>query len=336
MNLSQKILIVLFCLAAFQTVQADWTKQNANTLAWLHDIHFFDENRGVIVGSNGTFLETEDSGINWTKRQNLTEDNIRQIYFSDAENGWLLCERDQFNRGPKSLSYLMKTSDGGANWEKIELKNAGRTRLTKIFFNRKDKGYAVGEGGAFFELQTNGTWEKSPSPIRYLLTGGAFFDDRNGVVVGAGGNVYFTEDAGASWKYANLFGKSATKLNSVFFLDQRNGWAVGASGKIFQTFSGGKTWREQKSGVAADLSDVFFRNTAEGWAVGDGGTILHTKTAGNVWTAEQTRTKHKLEKIIFVGKKGFAVGFGGTILSYGANDSKNQSVLKPALLKQNK
>ena len=94
-------------------------------------------------------------------------------------------------------------------------------------------------------------------------------------------------------------------------------------------------WREQKSGVTKDLSDVFFANTAEGWAVGVDGTILHTKTAGNVWNLEAAVGKPKLEKILFVGKKGFAVGFGGTILVYDDKSSKTQALVKPIMQKRN-
>jgi photosystem II stability/assembly factor-like uncharacterized protein len=331
----RKILILLICLVCFQTANAAWTKQNANTLAWLHDIYFFDENRGFIAGSGGTFLETKDGGKSWSKRNNFTGDKILQIHFSDDYTGWLLCERSIFSRGANAVSYLMKTTDGGANWEKIEFRDAERARLTKIFFNQKGKGFAVGESGAFYESKDEGAWERSPSPIRYLLLDGAFFDDSNGAIVGAGGSIYFTGNAGASWNQANVFGNKTAKLNSLCFVDKKNGWAVGGEGKIFQTASGGKTWREQNSGVSKELRDVFFKNTAEGWAIGDDGVILHTNTGGNVWILEETGVRHKLEKILFNGKKGFAVGFGGTILVYSENDLKGQSAVKPILQTRN-
>jgi photosystem II stability/assembly factor-like uncharacterized protein len=334
MNLFGKILSLVLLLVCFQIANAGWVKQNANTLAWLHDIYFFDANHGFIAGSSGTFLETKDGGKTWTKRKNFTEDKILQIYFTDDYNGWLLCERDIFSRGENAVSYLMKTTDGGENWEKVEFKDAGRTRITKIFFNRKDKGFAIGESGAFFELSDDGTWEKSPSPVRYLLLDGAFFSASQGAIVGAGGSAYFTEDAGRSWNPSNVFAKNAAKLIAVFFANQKNGWAVGSQGKILQTASGGKTWREQNSQITKDLFDVFFKSATEGWAVGDEGVILHTQTGGNVWVLEETGTKHKLEKVLFVRDKGFAVGFGGTILIYGETDSQNQSVVRPFCRKE--
>ena len=90
-------------------------------------------------------------------------------------------------------------------------------------------------------------WTLKPSPVRYLLVDGVFTDDFSGTIVGGGGTILFTEDAGASWKPAIIWGKAETKLNSVFYLNQKTGWAVGAEGKIYQTINGGKRWRIQNS-----------------------------------------------------------------------------------------
>lgn len=316
------LLLVLLC----QTTRADWTKQNSNTLAWLRDVYFLNEQTGWIVGSSGTFLETKDGGKTWIQRKHLNNDTIRQVYFTDEQNGWLLCERDLFALGKNSPSYLLKTSDGGAIWELVELANPQRKRLTKIFFNKNGLGSAIGENGAFFSMSADETiWKQSASPARFLLFDGIYNGDWNGVVVGAGGAIFFTEDAGLSWIKANILGESEARFNAVFFINQKNGWTVGAGGVIFQTFNGGKLWREQKSSVAKDLNSVFFQDTAEGWAVGGEGTILHTTTAGNVWTKVNSKAGHNLEKVFFVGKKGWAVGFGGTILSFSENNVSGNS-----------
>lgn len=328
MSSAKNILLLFLLFACIAAAKAEWTKQNSNTFAWLQDVYFINEQTGWIVGSGGTFLSTTDGGKSWTKRKNFIEDNIRQVYFADEQSGWLLCERDLFSLGANSPSYLLKTSDGGASWERIEFTGNQRKRITKFFFAKSGTGLAIGEGGAFFAMQDDGkTWKQMPSPVRYLMFDGIFTDDSRGVVVGAGGSILFTEDAGLSWNKASVFGNSETKLNSVFFLNQKNGWTVGSQGKIFQTLNGGKTWREQKSNITKDLTDVFFNNSAEGWAVGAEGTILYTTTAGNVWTVVNLKAKHKLERIFFVGKKGFAVGFGGTILSYDESQKSADSIL---------
>jgi photosystem II stability/assembly factor-like uncharacterized protein len=334
MNPVKKILVSFLCLLCFQTAQAGWTKQNSGTFAWLHSVYFLNENKGWIVGSQGTFLSSEDGGNSWKQTRRFTEDRIRDVYFSDEQTGWILCERNVFNLGAASPSYLMKTSNGGASWEKVEL-GENRDRVVRMFFTKSGYGYAVGESGVFFTMQDDKkSWKKTPIPSRYLLLDGNFTDDSHGAIVGGGRTILFTEDAGLTWNKATVLGKSESKLNSIFFVNPRAGWAVGSNGKIYATANAGKFWREQTSNVNKDLTDVFFTSATDGWAVGDAGAILNTRTAGNVWTPIESTARHKLEKVFFAGKKGFAVGFGGTILVY--DSTAKQSSIKPKPQLQNR
>ncbi len=330
----KNLLITALILLLSQAVYADWTKQKSNTLAWLRDVYFLNEQTGWIVGSNGTFLSTADGGKIWTQNKHFNGDTIRQVYFKDERTGWVLCERDLFAPGKNSPSYILKTTDGGTTWKEMEVVNPQRKRLTKIFFDQHDSGTAIGERGTLLTVSRDKEiWQQQPSPVNFLLLDGLFTDEWNGIIVGAGGSIFYTENDGLSWTKAAILGESNARFNSVFFLNQKNGWTVGSEGKIFQTFNGGKVWREQKSNVVKDLNSVFFRNTAEGWAVGDEGTILHTTTAGNAWTKVDLSVRHNLEKVVFVGRKGWAVGFGGTILSFDSNDSAGIPNLPPSTKK---
>ena len=311
------ILAFLLCFICFQTAQANWTKQNLNTLAWLYDVYFVNEKTGWIAGSKGTLLTTNDGGKTWKREIGVTEDTIRQVYFSDEFTGWLLCERNIYNRGANASSYLLKTENGGVNWDKIEFENIKRERIIRLFFNTEKHGFAIGESGAFYALRSDEEkWKRQASPIRYLMLDGIFTDAKNGVIVGASGSILFTEDAGATWKSSSVFNNPSAKFNSVFFVNKKNGWTAGTGGKIFQTVNGGKIWREMSSGVTKNLNGIVFVNSNEGWLIGDEGTLLHSTSAGIVWKAEDSKIKHKLEKIFFIGKKGWIVGFGGTVLAY--------------------
>jgi photosystem II stability/assembly factor-like uncharacterized protein len=312
-----KILCFALLLICFVSVKADWKKVNSGTFAWLQSVSFVNQNKGWIVGAQGTLLETNDGGATWKAKPKFTSDLVRDVYFSDEQTGWILCERDIYNLGDLSPSYLLQTANGGETWQKVNLVGGGRERLSRIFFSADGFGRAVGEAGAFYSMQDDrNTWKKTSLPVQFRMLDGNFFNQNRGLIVGGGGTALLTEDGGNSWNKANFTAQSNSKLNAVFFINQQTGWAVGAEGKIFATANGGKFWRAQNSPLKTDLFDVFFLNSAEGWAVGDNGIILQTSTGGNVWKAFQMNARHRLERIFFVGQKGFAVGFGGTILKY--------------------
>lgn len=322
-------------ILGFQTVNAEWVKQRTNSFAWLRDIQFVSDSKGWIVGTDGVIMSTTDGGTTWTQVPKFTTDTFRQIYFTDENNGWILCERNVFTRGQNATSYLRKTSDGGKTWERIEFEDAGRQRVTKLLFNSKGWATAFGEGGIFFKLQEDGvTWKASKSAIHFLLLDGAYGSGSNGVIVGAGGTILFTEDNGLLWDKATLLGNTDSKFNSIFFQGDKLGWAVGNGGAIVATTGGGRLWRTQESGVEANLNAVYFTSSRDGWAVGDDGTIITTRNAGLQWDDVNSRVKHRLEKVYFRGNKGWIVGFGGTILSYNDNGT-NTTDTKPTIQPKN-
>jgi photosystem II stability/assembly factor-like uncharacterized protein len=336
MNYLVKIFLAAAILVGATSARADWTKISTGTFAWFHAIQFVNERIGFVAGSNGAFLQTIDGGKSWQLTPRFTEDNILDVYFTSEDNGWILCERNIYSLGGAAPSYFMHTRDGGASWQRIEL-GEDHARLARMFFSKSGEGFAVGEGGGIFSLRENASWKKSALPIRSLMLDGAFFDARGGVLVGGGGKILFTEDGGNTWRESLIYGASTSKINAVFFLGTKYGWAVGSGGTIFTTATGGRIWRTQISGTVRDLYDIVFISAAEGFAFGDGGTILHTKTAGNVWNEVENSSRHKIERVAFIGGRGFAVGFGGTILAYDPSTKvRYVSRPKPQLQRRNK
>lgn len=316
MNLSRIILVFVLCILISHTTFAGWVKQESGTLSWLHSIYFVDDENGWIVGSNATLLATTDGGRTWQKEKTRTGDTFRDVYFADRENGWILCERSVYRSGGAPPSYLMRTSNGGKDWDSVDFAE-GKERMVRFFFSRNGTGFAVGEGGIILRMQNEkDAWNRSPLPIRFLILDGIFTDEMNGILVGGGGTILNTTNGGATWNEPKVPLRSVrTKLNAIDFVDRKTGWAAGGKGKIVWTNDGGRVWREQISNVSADLFDIAFMDARIGLAVGDSGTIVRTENAGATWKPEATGSKHKLERVSFSGGRGFAVGFGGTILT---------------------
>ena len=323
---SKAVLWASLCLSlAASNVVAQsgtWAKQPAGTMAWLHSVFFIDQNRGWAAGSKGTLLRTDDGGRTWKATAASTEDVVRDVFFIDEQNGWLVCEVNAYqlktNEDPRA--YLMKTTDGGNKWTRVEIKGFDVDAiLVRAVFSRGGRGWAFGEAGAIFTTRDAGeTWVRLRSPTRRLLLGGTFVDDDRGWVVGAGATIIQTSDGGDTWYQSRLPDvEKTTRFTAASFFDNRLGWAVGSSGSVYRTTNGGRTWQKQQSSVDVDLFDVKFVDAQEGWAVGAEGTIIHTNDGGGHWTTERSGTEHPLERVFFTDKgHGWAVGFGGTVVAY--------------------
>lgn len=316
-------LLVLACSVSASAQTGAWSRQHTGTMSWLHSVFFLDQNRGWAIGSKGTLLATVDGGRTWQSKSASTTDVLRDIFFVDDNTGWLVCEVNVYELKTKEQprAYLMRTTDGGERWERMEIKGVDfDARLVRAVFSRGGRGWAFGEAGAIFATRDGGTnWTRLRSPTRHLLLGGTFVDEDRGWLVGAGTTIIQTSDGGDTWYQSRLpnAGETAIRFASTSFVDNRLGWSVGNGGIIYRTINGGRTWLPQNSGVDVDLNDVKFLDALEGWAVGAEGTIIYTNDGGLHWTTERSGTQHPLERIFFANRThGWAVGFGGTVVNY--------------------
>jgi photosystem II stability/assembly factor-like uncharacterized protein len=269
------LLLCFACATATAFGASVWTAQESGTLAWLYAIRFTSDQNGLIAGSSGTLLFTNDGGRNWRAAAKPTNDNIRDIHFTGDPIGWLLCDRRAGASGQPS--YLLKTVDGGGTWDALEFEDAPE-RFSR-FVAGDGELFAVGEAGA--------------------------------------GTILQTSNGGVDWDLAGIAGrKPERRFSSVVFVDATFGWASGADGRLLHSADGGRTWRQQATGIETELSAVHFLNAKEGFAGGEGGVILHTRDGGMTWERMRSPTRHRIERILFVNGRGFAVGFGGTILNY--------------------
>ena len=309
------IAAVLFLLLLSFECRASWTRVDSGTLAWLRSVFFLNEKSGWAGGSGGTFLITSDGGSTWKQIGKITNDTLRDVHFFDERRGWLLCERDRYTSGKLSLSYMLKTNDGGATWERFDLASAG-DRLVRFAFAKDGSGFAMGEGGAGWQLQEDGvSWVKKELPTRYLILDGQFLAGTKSVLVGGGGTVLFSKGKD-EWVPSEKGPNTKGRLNSVFFLDGSLGWTVGTNGQIHRTDDGGRNWSSQASGVTTTLVDVHFADPQNGLVVGESGMILRTSDGGRSWNSQKTGVRGVLERLAFAGRTGVAVGHGGLIMRY--------------------
>jgi hypothetical protein len=105
-----------------------------------------------------------------------------------------------------------------------------------------------------------------------------FTGTNTGYIVGQGGTILYTNDAGVTWNAQ--VSNTTYNLYSVNFFDGNNGYVSGPAGTILKTSNGGNTWYPQVSNTTYDLYSIFFTSANNGCAVGLTGTVRTTTDGG--------------------------------------------------------
>ncbi|MEK7397881.1 MAG: choice-of-anchor D domain-containing protein, partial [Candidatus Poribacteria bacterium] len=287
-----------------------WTNiQPTNMLNNLNDVFFVDENRGWVVGYNGTVISTINGGTSWTAQQSGTARSLNGVFFTDPLTGWAVGQ----------YGTIMKTTNGGLSWTQLNLSISNT--LMAVEFANPGKGWAVGEYGNILTINES-FWTYQNSHVTLDLNDLDFVSNYQGWVVGNYGTILKTLDGGQTWTPQQS--KTTEALTGIDFMNSNEGWAVGANGTILHTIDSGQNWFSQNSNLSGQnntnfemLNDVDFVNSSNGWVVGNNGVILLTIDGGTTWVRVDSGTIQSLRAVYFLNQEiGWTVGTNGTILKF--------------------
>jgi photosystem II stability/assembly factor-like uncharacterized protein len=141
----------------------------ANTRA-LYGVDFINATTGWACGNLGTVLKTTDGGQTWT-RLPLSADNLDDISFADANNGWTL-----------GGYYFYHTTNGGQTW--VQDDTGGSFILRGIHALSPSTAWMVGDNWVGRTTNGGATWTaESLGDYRYVRS--VYFTDADNGWVGA-------------------------------------------------------------------------------------------------------------------------------------------------------
>lgn len=348
-------LIASVCIADHgREIRPKGWKQDAT----VNDIFALNDKLAWAVGDQGLILLTTDGGETWVRSvhagldldndRTLFEklDNMRPInrthelypltctfnsvFFLNESRGWVA----GYYHTPyleQTRSVLLTTSDGGVTWSQFKANLL--PQINRIHFQDLLGGWAIGRSGNLFKSGVFATssggrnWTvQDVKPSRNWIDGelipnGFVVIDDEGIIGRIKGNEF---------EPSIVFGKRASRLNSVRMLDENIGWAVGHNGTILQTKDGGLTWKrpaslaENKRLELFDFETLFIRE-GKVWIAGSPGTFVVSLDArnGSNLTFQSTPISLPIKKLCFSSKtNGWAVGAQGQILAT-KNGGKN-------------
>lgn len=281
-------------------------------------VYFTSQERGFIAGDKGFFAFTNDGGANWTKQIVDTTDDINEIYFRNADNGYVVAGKTMF-----------MTSDGARSWREISIFNpkdfkGGTPEFLSVRFADKKRGFVIGSvinkndeviDSVVMRTDNGGeTWSRIIVPSNSELYHLDFANSSRGWIVGDKGIILATSDGGISWQVQKAGTDKA--LYNVDFRDSENGLAVGGKGTILRTENGGEIWEPIKTNFLNTFMRVNFADDKNGFVVGYGGAILRTSDKGKTWIKQDNDSKANLYGLFITKKYGWAVGAKGLIMKY--------------------
>ncbi|MFD2272803.1 WD40/YVTN/BNR-like repeat-containing protein [Undibacterium arcticum] len=200
----------------------------------LNQLLFIDAQHGVAVGHDGWIVKTDDGGANW-----------HQVRFDEQRSEPLLGVASAGGTGGASAATLyavgsfgkfLVSHDAGAHWEPSPLPAVGEAHLNALTAGPKGRLMLTGENGTLLRSSNGGAqWETLALPYKGSLFGALALSADIWLVYGMRGNVFRTEDFGATWERIDTGLQTSffSEVSSLIVVASR--WSVKAARYCCQT-----------------------------------------------------------------------------------------------------
>ena len=198
----------------------DWETQydgSMSSIFSLNTITFWDNGFGFSAGNHGSFLNTADGGDSWWKAADASEFLYRNINGSSATgmtHFWVVTDG----------GYLYESVDFGNTWTPSQLTTA---RLTDIDFHDQMRGVIVGEKVVFYTTDGGAGWTAGSIDINLRCVD--MVDSMRVVAAGGGGDIWVSEDGGATWVGTGTECTGETAVWHIAVTGSGRVWAVGSN-----------------------------------------------------------------------------------------------------------
>jgi len=318
----------------------------------LYDIDFDSPTHGYLVGSRGSFAETNDGGNTWEARSfsNLdAEEEVTYRFtvasFTDGE-GWVL--------GRPAL--MLHTKDAGKTWERIPLSPKLPGEPTSIISLGPNKAEMTTSSGAVYITENAGrNWkaqvkETIDATLNRIsssgVSGASYFTgqivnqqrDRDGayIAVSSRGNFFLTWTPGQDFWIPHNRG-TPRRIQNMGFVEgkiEKGVWMTLNGGKLFVSPPSAELSKDEFDFKEANIktggygiTDVAWRTNNEVWAVGGSNTMYVSFDNGKNFSFDKSANAipGNLYNIKFFKEfdnQGWALGSNGLLLKYVGDQSK--------------
>jgi photosystem II stability/assembly factor-like uncharacterized protein len=248
----------------------------------------------ILILTGFLFCCTGNTHAQWVQQNNPSDFYLYDIFFLNNNTGWA------------SGASLLKTTNGGTNWENLGTPYENSS-LNDIHFFDANTGFLCGYG---FYKTTNGgnNWINTGLPLA-VYRQVSFANASTGWVVRLAGMVSKTTDGGNNW--TDIFYTEGFQ-ESVNFINTNTGWIAGSGGAVYKTTNGGTSWTPQSTGTSNTLKDIKFSDANNGRACGENQTYIRTTNGGANWVSVSGPFGNNYSRLLFINATtGWMTGTNG-------------------------
>ena len=300
-----------------------------------HKIPWFDESFPAsvnAVGSNGTFIQTENDGSAWTSPTSVPAVNLKGVDFPYPDTGYVVGDNGTLKRvvrvsgeyqffDPTTLpavpgdlnavssipltvsafavgdrGTVLRTTSRGQNW--VAQNSRVTVNLNAVKMATVSRIFACGDSGTILRSFSSGTWTKQSIPPEYAGTNFHTMGVSGSLgdsiwAAGDGGIILGSRNSGDTW-FPETTNTTVNLYGSYFVGGTKFAWVVGENGVILRKSEPGTKWDLQNSSTITTLRAVTFVDSLRGWVTGDNGLMLATTNGGKKWTALSSGTGNTL------------------------------------------
>ena len=315
---------------------ANWTTIASGVTTTLFSVHFLDANTGFIAGANGVVRKTTNGGSSWSNIFSGT-DYIKDVWFADAQNGFLLSPYKIFrttNGGSSWESWdanpdyilhrfnflnaqegyatadprtLLRTFDGGITWQTYQLPYPNLSFETAFFLNT-NVAYLASSSGRISKTTDGGlTWDNQTSGFSGIQQGIDFIDTQNGIFACTSGEIYYTRNGALNIRRAKY--SELRNCTGVKYLRPNLALISADSGIVLRSIDGGVSWTNIQTSTQESFADIMAVDTNCAYVCGSNGAVFKTLNGGLSWTNVSINTTTWLRGVYFITRNiGLAVG----------------------------
>ena len=229
-------------------------------------------NRLVAVGDAGTVLLSDDNGKSWRQAKVPVSVTLTNVYFATADDGWAV------GHG----AVVLHSADGGETWTK----QLDGKRVAQLEMEAAKSALNQGTDAGKRRLANAQRMieEGADKPLLDVY----FADRNNGLVIGAYGLIFGTQDGGKTWQ--SLMGRLDNPKGKHLYRVRGVGdvfYIVGEQGALYRSADSGKQFVEIKTPYAGTYFDV---------VVGPNGELLTLGLRGNAyWSGDDGASWRKVD-----------------------------------------